>query len=362
MDIKQRFPSEEVLSSYIAEYAAEYTQSIKDSVGHLEADYIEKSTFRFMSMVMIAVGLVMLFVTIAIGSAGFWVTSILLVTGLCLIIAGFYKMSGTKQAIDSFNSAFNGAMYPIVFQVFSLSAVLVSRTGKLEIFKKDLNPSWWKKISTALNPPVVPGYGNIISFLNSSELITEPRNKVSVDDIFKIDIAGRSMFVSELDVKHVTGSGKNRHTKNIFTGYFVSFELPRLLEGKTFVAAEDDSEGFGYQSFINSLLNRGVEETKLEWNDFEDLLRVVSDNPVEARYILTPDFMNDLYDWWLSKKKNIRLSFVGDRMCMLFPDKRLPFDSTIAYISPDEIKDYLESVCLPLLHVLHLVEDVESRF
>ncbi|MEY3783776.1 MAG: hypothetical protein RLZZ230_98 [Candidatus Parcubacteria bacterium] len=366
MNIKQQFPNEEALKFFIAEQIDSFTKTIKDSVGDLEVDYIKKSRQRIWGITLIGTGIVIWTVFAVLELINPWIQFVLLSSSFAFVIAGLYKIAGTKQAIEAFNIAFNNALYPIVFQIFSLAATLAKKTEERELKVDEIiNKSpwrlWWTLFSI-MKFPVVPQYNQVIELLDHSELITEPRNMVVVDNIFQIDIEGRVLLVSELDAKHVTGSGKNRHTKRIFTGYFVAFELLKPLSGKTFVSSEGDNNGFGHQSFINSLLDRGVEETKLEWNDFENLLRVMSDNPTEARYILTPDFMSDLYGWWLDKKDHVRLSFVDNRMYMLFPDNRLRFDATVANISPDEIKSYLESICLPLLHVLHLVEDIEDRF
>jgi hypothetical protein len=102
-----------------------------------------------------------------------------------------------------------------------------------------------------------------------------------------------------------------------------------------------------------------VKETKFEWNDFEELLHVATDNNREAREILTPEFMTDLYDWWKNHGKlNIRIAFVGNLMYMLFPDGQIRFEKTVSSVEPQELKEYMLTIARPLLHVLHLVEDV----
>ena len=168
-----------------------------------------------------------------------------------------------------------------------------------------------------------------------------------------------NLFISELSVKLETGSGKNRSIKKIFTGYFVSFDLDRTLEGKTFVSAEGDETGFGHRSFFTDIGKKGVQETKLEWNQFEDKLHVATDNETEARYVFTTDFMSDLYLWWEGRKSHIRISFIGNHMYMLFPDERVRFDSTIPRINEKEVKEYLLTIARPLLHVVHLAENVQ---
>ena len=205
-------------------------------------------------------------------------------------------------------------------------------------------------------------YQHITALLDQSGLITEPKNTVLVDDIVAATVRGQSLLVSELNVSHVTGSGKNRRVKNIFKGYFVSYEIPATLTGSTFVSTEGDTAGFGNQSFLDTFRDSAVRPTSLEWNEFEDLLHVVTSDPVEARYILTPDFMVDVFDWWQHKKTNIRISFKGNRMSVLYPDANIKMFTTLKSLTEDEFKHYVLSIALPLLHVVHLIEDVNERF
>jgi hypothetical protein len=86
---------------------------------------------------------------------------------------------------------------------------------------------------------------------------------------------------------------------------------------------------------------------------------VATDNGREAREVLTTEFMTDLYDWWKSHEKlNIRIAFVGNLMYMLFPDSQIRFEKTVSKVEPNELKEYILTIARPLLHVLHLVEDV----
>jgi hypothetical protein len=231
------------------------------------------------------------------------------------------------------------------------------------VLKRD-NKSFWssaiKLAQTAQQSSISPERDNAMALLDHSELITEPRNRVTVDDMVTTSLNDQTVFLFELKVQHVTGSGKSRSTKHISHGYFVSFDLERALTDQTFISTEDDKNGFGHQSFFTTKKNEGLEKTELEWNDFEELLPVVTNNPSEARYILTPDFMLDLHAWWSRKKQNIQFSFIDSKMYMLFPDKKIRKGKTVKRIDAEQMQSYLESISIPLLHVLHLVEDVRQ--
>lgn len=161
-----------------------------------------------------------------------------------------------------------------------------------------------------------------------------------------------------MDIRNITGSGKNRQEKRIFKGYFVSYDLPHTLDAKTFVSTEGDDSGFGHVDFWNFTKETLPEETLLEWAEFEDLLHVMTTDKIEARYILTPNFMSDLYDWWKQQKGNIRISFIKGKMYMLYPDAQVRIHDSVASIDEEEVKSYVLTVARPILHILHLIEDV----
>lgn len=198
--------------------------------------------------------------------------------------------------------------------------------------------------------------------LAASELVTEPHNTFDFDDAISTSVYDREAFFVEGDIKHVTGSGKNRQVKHIFKGVFAVVALPRSLVGKTFISTEGDKSGFGHISFWNGIMDTGARETELEWNDFENKLHVAATDPTEARYILTPDFMQDLYTWWLEKPGNIRVSFIGNHLGVLYPDKHVRINHALWRIDTLSLRDYALSIARPLVHILHLVEDVEKRF
>lgn len=364
MNIKQQFPDEQTLQNYISEHIDEYKGIISSAVGHLEAEYLKKTKSSKWGIVLIISGFIILQMTGVSATLSGWLAFGTLLLSFYVIRAGVLKIISAQQAIETFNNLFNQVLYPVVFKIFALQANLVDKTFEKKISDSELVATGRLKTLmkwlTSFKRKEFVEDEKIITLLDHSELITEPRNQLKIDNVIQADLAGKTLVVAELDVKHVTGSGKNRSVKQIFTGYFVAFDTNYNVSSKTFVSTENDNSGFGNQTFFNSLADNGVKETKLEWNDFENLLRVATDNPIDARYILTTDFMNDLYNWWQGKKVEIRISFVGGRMYLLFPDDRIRFDGTVKQINIEELKKYMESICLPLLHVLHLVHDIEQ--
>lgn len=259
---------------------------------------------------------------------------------IVLGILGWRLMRDKNNVVQRFNTGINKILFPKAIELFGL-------TGSYLESKKEG--------SSAI--------ADVTNLLMHSELVTEPHNHTKIDDMMHIPWADReegTLFIAELDLKHVTGSGKNRRVKHIFSGYFVSFDLERPLAGKTFISTEGDTRGFGHRSFWKGVTGgQKLEVTELEWNDFENLLHVATTNPTEARYILTTNFMTDLYDWWKDKKRNIRIAFIGSRMYVLFPDTGIRFNNTVPNLDTSNLQEYAMTIAKPLMHVLHLVEDVK---
>lgn len=202
-----------------------------------------------------------------------------------------------------------------------------------------------------------------IAELNDSELITETVHTHTVDDRVTTEYDGYTLSVTELHATRTEGSGKNRRTVTVFKGVFVTHELPKTVEGETYISTEGDKHGFGHQSFWKKLTGRqDVEVTELEWNEFEKDLHVVTSNPTEARYILTPDFMQELHEWWQGSARNIRISFIGNRCYVLFPDTKISFGAAPLWITAERVENYAMTIAEPLWHVFNLLEDVRTRF
>ncbi len=359
MDIKKRFPHREKLDEYVHNHSSEFLSSAKGTVGHLEEEYIlaKKKVTKGWSIIGAAV--VFVWVTFAVldsdtgiykGDLDGWLGLGALAAAGFTIYKAWKSMDGTGQTIRTFNTELNKFLWPLIFKMFGLEAKLVSASIIWQLGKND-------QITLDSNT------FDITTVLASSELITEQFNRSNVDDVVETSIGDNKLKFAEIDIRNVTGSGKNRREKKIFRGYFVEFDLDLDLKGKTFVSTEGDKRGFGHQSFWKTLAGSAdVQPTTLEWNTFEDLLHVASNNPTEARYVLSPSFMSDLYDWWKDKKLNIRVSFIGNKMYMLFPDNNVQMGRTISRLQENELMQYLQKVAPSIMFILHLVEDVQLQF
>lgn len=195
------------------------------------------------------------------------------------------------------------------------------------------------------------------TLFRESGLVTERVDTLTVDDMYKTT-AQYPMTFREVMATRQEGSGKNSRTVTVFHGLLVTVALPKTLQATTYISTEGVKDGLAHQSFWSGVKEQGIEETLLEWNDFEKDLHVASSDGVEARYILTPDFMANLYAWWQEGKENIRISFKGNEMLLLLPDGQVRVRWSTATSDKAKLATYLMSIAKPIWRTLTLVEDV----
>jgi len=364
MGIKDLFPTEEDLRRHLQSNNERYVSRLKSVVGTLEQEHNENKKYH-------KIGTVLFVPSLAIGLiyiVALWEFKMFFHFGWLLLMSvllytSFYFFKKVKSSGHLYNITINHELYKILFTELAVSGKLIGRYGPTVLRNGEAKLTeknrWFK--STTIAP--YAERKTVLKQLEQSELVTDGRNISTVGDIFTLNSKGEEVRVAELelmDVQKEVGGGKNK--KKVFKGLFFSFELPNTLTHKTFVSTEGDSDGFGHQTFLKRLKGEGLEVTELEWGQFEDLLQVATTDPAGARQVLTPDFMVELYDWWKTKKQNIRISFNENRLSILFPDNNIRLGETIDEITPEAVGGYMESMAVPMLHVLHIVEDIEKRF
>lgn len=267
---------------------------------------------------------------------------ITVVTAFIMAAFALYNGYYWYEAAASYGKKLNTHMYALVFRFFELKADYFGDDGDMVEANGD---------------------ARVETLLKKSELITDRIDKTNVGDVFSAQYEGNELFVGEVHATRTEGSGKNRRTVEVFKGLFVEYTLGKTLSGTTFISTEGDERGFGHRNFWGRVTGKAqVEETELEWNAFEKDLHVATSDPTEARYILTPDLMQDLHDWWQDSKRNMRIVFKGNKMTLLFPDKKVQVAGLVTMLGKYELQEYAMTIIFPLWHVLRLLEDIDERF
>tara|TARA_B100000508_G_C11461072_1_gene279286 strand:- start:1479 stop:2477 length:999 start_codon:yes stop_codon:yes gene_type:complete len=196
--------------------------------------------------------------------------------------------------------------------------------------------------------------------LFESKLITLPKLTITSDDMYHVYNKENVSF-RELHVTRRVKRGKSETTEEVFKGVFMVAGLPKEHPAETYVSTEGDRSGFAHRTFWHDVFEFGdIEETELEWNDFERDLHVASSDGRVAREVLTPDFMQDLHEWWLEHKLNIRIAFKGRMMYMLLPDASIQIGSSTTSTKPKKIRRFAFALAKPVWRSLRLFEDLKN--
>jgi hypothetical protein len=394
MNNLQKFSTEEDLATHIDIHTNEYTAAIQNAIGddliqrysiaarkaNIAARWYTAALFTGMPAIIYFVSLDE--IDVSYFTYPSWVLPTVVV-GICLtalfVHIGRRWGKNTHAILNEYENKLTDALYKTIFSIFDINGEYITHTfpkkapgnsrnplqllsafSTQQIINRNSEPSLSNGTESKafLVPQSLRGIlksdqqKSVAALLVHSELITTTYHKMHLDDMFKVSLQGSELFVAELNLMEKKGSGKNQRLVSIFEGLFISFDIQKQLEGKTFVTTDKDTKGFGNGS--------NVEPTQLEWNDFEELLHVTTTNPVEARYVLTPNFMLDLYTWWNGKEGNIRLSFIQNRMYVLFPYTKL-FGENSFEITEASVSTYLKQTCTPLFHILKLIGDTQKE-
>ncbi|MBY0310318.1 DUF3137 domain-containing protein [Patescibacteria group bacterium] len=211
---------------------------------------------------------------------------------------------------------------------------------------------------TLAHIPEAMHHEETIAHLTDSSLFTDRIDDYETDDCY--EIAGKLPgSVRELRVTRTERNGKQSTTVTLFSGLFGIFTLPRTLTGSTYISTEGDGSGFAHRGLWESLTESGeVKETELESNVFERDLHVASSDPVEARYILTPNVMASLHEWWLEHKATMRIAFKGSMLYIALPDNHIVFRDIPTAPTREDMQKYLSNTLRPLWRIVSLTEQV----
>lgn len=123
-------------------------------------------------------------------------------------------------------------------------------------------------------------------------------NRFYCDDYITGKYNDIDITIAELDLKHETGSGKNKRVVRVFKGILITFKSFKPFKNNVIIK-RDFAIKFPSERRIY-----------LEDTTFEKLFDVYGNDQIEARYLITPAFMNRLIK--LCKKpfaKKITVSF-----------------------------------------------------
>lgn len=163
------------------------------------------------------------------------------------------------------------------------------------------------KIAFGENGDYAPDYGHSETEFNNTQLFDTVPNIYYSEDLISGKVDKTTLYFSEVLAQKETKNGKNTSTKTIFSGILFTADFNKHFKGKTIVI---EHELFGF-------LSRKTIE--LENPDFRELFTVYADDPIEARYILTPSLMEKILHLNKKWKGGLGLSFINSQLTIAIP-------------------------------------------
>lgn len=141
-------------------------------------------------------------------------------------------------------------------------------------------------------------------------LVPASADRVHYEDEFEGAVDGVPIRLFECKMEEQRGSGRRSDWVTLFEGMMVEIVFnQKSFHGHTLIVPN----GGVLSSLRRS--NRGLERAKLEDPLFEDMFDVYSSDQVEARYLLTPSFMERIRRLsGLFKGKPLHIAFVNGRL------------------------------------------------
>jgi hypothetical protein len=194
-------------------------------------------------------------------------------------------------------------------------------------------------------------------FVKSGIFVKKPSN-FKGDDLIEGKIGKTEFRFSELKATHTSSNGKgNSKTEVVFDGLFFEADFNKHFKEDLFVL--EDLAEFYLGKFVNAFQKLNFQRPKLvkmENVEFENYFAVYGDDPIEARYILTPDMMSRIVE--LRKRvSQLNISFVKSSMFIAISDSDNNFEPS--YFSSLDNYEKLEGYYLVLMLCLNLVEDFD---
>ncbi len=143
-------------------------------------------------------------------------------------------------------------------------------------------------------------YQGNISLLNNSCIIPY-YDSSSYDDIFIGEHKDVGFEILEASYTKESGSGDDRHTVTVFDGVILKLKMNKNFTGHTVIKPD---------TLLHSKPAKHLEHTVLEDVNFEKKFDVYTDDEIEARYLITPSFMERL--------ANIETAFFAQKVSCAF--------------------------------------------
>lgn len=208
----------------------------------------------------------------------------------------------------------------------------------------------WTFTEKVMQPP------NIIEALYENKLLTGRYDRSSFEDRIQGSAHGADFEMVEAHLERKKTDDKGRTSwVTVFRGQLIGMDFHREFSGRTVVLRD--------KKIFNSKKKAGMKRVGLVDPVFEKIFEAYGTDQVEARYLLTPTFMQRLVDLEACVDgKNIRFGFIGG-LLLIVVETHNKFEAGSMYkplVSPERTQKILDEFSA-LLDVIDGVLKPEDR-
>ncbi len=246
-------------------------------------------------------------------------------------LAGFGLLLAALSIFIFVISAHEGMLSVTAFLAFIPAIALLVLFGiRKKKFTSSFKETIVRRVIGFMDPSLQYKPGLCISKADysNSGLFLESPDRYAGDDYVE-GVHEKTVFCfSELHTEQQVGSGKDSHWETIFKGLFFIGDFNKNFSGRTYVWSERNPQ-INFLTRLFSSFARELEKVKLESVEFEKRFIVYSSDQVEARYILTPSFMERVVRLQDRMGEGTSLSFVNTNINVAVPIKEALFEPSV---------------------------------
>ena len=172
------------------------------------------------------------------------------------------------------------------------------------------------------------------SFIKESGLVESYYNRKKDDDIFMGSYKGVPFTINEVFYERVERTSKHRNSITVFDGVFITVNMNKEFNSHTVVCSD---------KLVKLIAVGGLRHTTLEDVVFEKKFDVFTNDEVEARYLLTPSFMEHLVDLkTIYKSDRISSAFYKNKFIIAIDTRRDMFKIGSLFTKAYDEKPYFQ--------------------
>ncbi|MDO8837681.1 MAG: DUF3137 domain-containing protein [Parvibaculum sp.] len=183
---------------------------------------------------------------------------------------------------------------------------------------------WGRKFAEELSAKIFGHFGYVYS-PNVPEDFLDPFNRChllpgysrkSLEDHVRGEVRGVSFELAEAFLERMVRRDKRDEYDLVFRGLIARYQFPKRFSGRTILRAD--------RGVLNALGHAGVEGERVRLEDprFEKLFEVFSSDQVEARYLLTPAFMERMAALAETTDAPLQAAFDGGDLLLAIDGRR----------------------------------------